>query len=62
MRTLACALLIAAPVWAQKKPITLETLEQPPPADRVPQLSRGGIGNTSGRRMENRLRSGKTAD
>lgn len=29
MRTLACALLAAAAVWAQKKPITLEALEQP---------------------------------
>ena len=30
MRTLACVLLIAAAVWAQKKPITLETLAEPP--------------------------------
>src|SRR6516225_9071736 len=30
MRTLACALLLAAAVWAQKKPITLEALEEPP--------------------------------
>src|SRR3974377_564721 len=30
MRTLVCALLIAVAVWAQKKPITLEALREPP--------------------------------
>jgi dipeptidyl-peptidase 4 len=30
MRTLACALLISVAVWAQKKPITLEALREPP--------------------------------